>query len=50
VGDSLGTDVLGANNAGMVSIWLNRRGVQNGTGILPCHEVRSLTGILGILQ
>jgi len=50
VGDSLGTDVLGANNAGMVSIWLNRRGVQNGTGILPRYEVQSLTGILGILQ
>jgi len=49
VGDSLEADVAGANDVGAVSVWLNRLGAQNGTGIVADHEVRSLTELVDIL-
>lgn len=43
VGDSLSWDVGGANTAGMVSVWLNRRGVQRVSGDpIPNAEISSL--------
>lgn len=42
VGDSLEDDVLGAKEAGVWSVWLNRAGEQNNTGILPDFQVTSL--------
>ena len=42
VGDSLHTDILGARNAGALSVWLNRRGIPNDTGIVVEHELSSL--------
>ncbi len=42
VGDSLRNDVLGANDVGAVSVWLNRDGERNETGIEPDFEIRSL--------
>ena len=49
VGDNLGSDVLGANNYGLLSVWLNRNGSDNDTQIVPAAEIRSLTELLDIL-
>ena len=49
VGDSLENDVAGANEAGAVSVWLNRDGLANDTGIEADYEVRSLTDIPKLL-
>ena len=49
VGDSLENDVMGAKNVGAPSIWLNRDGVPNDTGIQPDYEVTSLTEIPAII-
>ena len=49
VGDSLETDIAGARNAGVSSVWLNREDVTNNTWIQPDYEVTSLTEILAIV-
>lgn len=49
VGDNLRSDVLGANNYGMVSVWLNREGVANETGILPHWEINGLAELLDLI-
>ncbi len=49
VGDSLESDVQGANNYGILSVWLNRRGVANATPISPRWEVRDLEELTVIL-
>lgn len=43
VGDKLTTDVLGANRAGIVSVWLNRHGTVRNDDIIPCYEIQSLS-------
>ena len=50
VGDSLQSDVLGANNYGMLSVWLNRDGIVNETGIAPHREIKNLTELLTLLR
>lgn len=42
IGDSLESDVAGANGVGAVSVWLNRDIIENETGIVPDYEIRSL--------
>ena len=49
VGDSLQTDIAGAWNAGVCSVWLNRESVPNDTETQPDYEVASLTEIPAIL-
>ena len=49
VGDSLESDVAGANDIGMISVWLNRDGCDNDTGIIPDYEIRSLGELSVIL-
>ena len=49
VGDSLESDVRGANNCGMLSVWLNRNGANNETGIVPRREIRDLAELPGLL-
>jgi putative hydrolase of the HAD superfamily len=49
VGDSLETDVAGANAVGAVSVWLNRDRRPNDTDITPDCEVSSLRRLAGIL-
>ena len=49
VGDSLKTDIAGARNAGVSSVWLNREGIPNDTETQPDYEVTSLTEIPAIL-
>jgi FMN hydrolase / 5-amino-6-(5-phospho-D-ribitylamino)uracil phosphatase len=50
VGDSLESDVAGANGVGAVSVWLNRDGVVNNTTIQPDHEIESLAQLPGIVK
>jgi putative hydrolase of the HAD superfamily len=50
VGDSLDTDVSGANASGAVSVWLNRKGVDNRTDIRPDHEIRSFLQLMDIVM
>jgi len=49
VGDSLASDVAGANGVGAVSVWLNRDGKKNGSGIVPDYEIRSLADVADFL-
>lgn len=49
VGDSLSSDVAGANASGIDSCWLNRSGRKNGTDITPTYEIRSLQELLSLL-
>ena len=45
VGDSLQTDVAGAQNAGIRAVWLNREGQHRPAGIEPDWELTSLAGL-----
>ena len=49
VGDSLETDVEGAQAVGVRAVWLNRDEVPNDTGIEPDHEIYSLTELTAVL-
>ena len=46
VGDSIEADVLGARRAGIASVWLNRQGLRNDTGVEPDYEITSLAELL----
>lgn len=50
VGDSPEHDVAGANNAGAVSVWLNRHKVPNHPGIRPDFEIASMDQLPGVLK
>jgi HAD superfamily hydrolase (TIGR01549 family) len=50
VGDSLEQDVAGAVAAGVVSVWLNRSGDENETGIEPDFEITSLGELPDLLE
>ena len=45
IGDSLETDVAGANGVGAASVWLNRQCEPNDSAIAPDHEIRSLADL-----
>ena len=49
VGDSLTSDIAGANRAGIKSCWYNPRGAENGTNAKPDFEIKDLREILEIL-
>jgi len=42
IGDSLAADIVGGNNAGLDSCWLNIKGIVNDTEIVSTYEVREL--------
>ena len=50
VGDSQRNDVAGANGVGAVSVWLNRSGRRNGSGIEANFEIKSLIEIAKIVN
>ena len=50
VGDSLESDVAGANGAGAISVWLNRDQMVNGTTIRPAYQIRSLSELVAIAE
>jgi HAD superfamily hydrolase (TIGR01549 family) len=51
VGDNLTSDVGGANNAGLTSVWINRLGaLRHAEQPQPCHELGSLLELLPLLK
>ena len=50
VGDSLSADILGANNFGIRSVWLNRFGRKNDTGVKVSVELRNICDLPLLLQ
>ena len=49
VGDSLQSDIAGANGCGIRSVWLNQNGAANASGITPDHEIGDLRELLEFL-
>lgn len=41
IGDSLAADIAGANNMGILSVWVNATGASNPTEITPNFEIRA---------
>lgn len=50
VGDMYGADVMGARDAGIRTVWYNRRGLEVFGDYRPDHEVERLDEIPGLLQ
>jgi FMN phosphatase YigB (HAD superfamily) len=50
VGDSLESDVQGAQAFGLRAVWINRRGVPRPRGISPDAELRSLDGLADVVD
>ena len=49
IGDSLGADIKGGQNAGIDTCWVNLRNNVNDTGIVPKYEVNKLEKLFEIL-
>lgn len=49
-GNNLETDIKGANEAGMKSVWLNRKKERNKTSIKPDYEINNLNELEPILH
>ncbi|WP_040954511.1 HAD family hydrolase [Virgibacillus sp. SK37] len=49
VGDNLHTDILGASQAGIDSVWVNRNRKEKNSEIVPTYEISSLQGIFNLL-
>ncbi len=49
VGDSVQTDVIGAANAGILCVWLNRRGFKSNVNLID-YEITSLLELLEIIE
>lgn len=50
VGDSLTSDMRGANNAGIAACWFNPDACENDTDVRTDYEIRRLTELLTILE
>ncbi|PWA12172.1 haloacid dehalogenase [Pueribacillus theae] len=50
VGDKLTTDILGANQAGITSVWINRNNLTRSDDIIPDYEIQSLNEIPSIIE
>jgi len=50
IGNSLDSDVQGAQAVGMKAVWLNRTGHPRDDTVVPDHEVTSLTELMRILR
>lgn len=50
VGDSLTSDMLGGENAGIRNIWYNPKGIKNNLGVRIWREIRSLDEIKNIIE
>ncbi len=46
VGDSLLSDILGANRSGIDSCWFNAKNKRNTTQIIPTYEIHSLNQLV----
>lgn len=49
IGDSLTSDIKGANNANIKSCWYNPKGTENKTDAVPDYEISSLNQLFDIL-
>lgn len=49
VGDSLTSDMRGANNAGMIACWYNPKGMVNDKGVKIDYEIKDLHEVLNLL-
>jgi HAD superfamily hydrolase (TIGR01509 family) len=49
VGDSLESDVCGAQRAGVLSVWLNRARIPSMPGTIPDFEIHSLSELVDVL-
>ncbi len=50
IGDSLTSDILGAQQAGIASVWIRRPGARPREGIRPCHTVSSFSLVPALLH
>lgn len=50
VGDTLASDILGGNNAGIDTCWLNLLSKENDTDIKPTYEVHTMQQIIAIVE
>ncbi|EKM11848.1 HAD hydrolase, IA, variant 1 family protein, partial [Vibrio harveyi] len=50
IGDSLPADIAGANNMGILSVWVNATGTENTTDIKPNYQVREAVELNEILK
>jgi len=50
VGDKLTTDILGANGAGIDSVWINRHGIDRNDDIIPTYTITSLNDLFEIIS
>ncbi|TOM82658.1 HAD family hydrolase [Vibrio parahaemolyticus] len=50
IGDSLASDIAGANNMGILSVWVNATGASNPTEITPNFEIRETVELKEILK
>ena len=49
IGDEAGTDLAGAQNAGLTVIWMNRQGLAAEPGVARHAEIRNMTQLLDLL-
>lgn len=49
VGDTLSSDILGGQNAGIDTCWLQHEGINNDTDILPTYTIKHLDELLAIV-
>lgn len=50
IGDSLTSDILGGKNFGIKTLWFNKNGVENNSGVKPDFTVKKLCEIEKILK
>lgn len=50
VGDSLTSDILGGNNAGIATCWVNPRGLPRREGIRVDYEIKALSELEALLE
>lgn len=48
VGDTLASDILGGNLAGIDTCWFNPKGQKNATDIQPTYEIRSMAELIAL--
>jgi HAD superfamily (subfamily IA) hydrolase, TIGR02254 len=49
IGDSLSSDIKGGNHAGIDTVWLNNKGIENKTEIHPTYEIKKIEELYNIL-
>ncbi|MFA9499145.1 pyrimidine 5'-nucleotidase [Mannheimia sp. E30BD] len=50
VGDTLASDILGGNNSGIDTCWLNTFNLENDTDIKPTYEINAINQLIEIVE